>query len=48
MGILILLPHTYHALQPLDVSVFAPLNRALTVQLDAPSRLDLGRLQRAG
>lgn len=33
-------------LQPLDVSVFAPLKRALAKETDAVSRVDYGRIQR--
>jgi hypothetical protein len=33
-------------LQPLDVSVFSPLKRALAAETDAVSRLDSGRLQK--
>ena len=43
IDLLILPPHTPHVLQPLDVSVFAPLKRALA---DAVSRVDSGRIQR--
>ncbi len=44
--LLILPPHTSHMLQPLDVSVFAPLKRALAAETSAVSRLDYGRIQR--
>lgn len=46
IGLLILPPHTSHVLQPLDVSVFAPLKRALATETDAVSRVDSGRIQR--
>lgn len=46
IDLLILPPHTSHVLQPLDVSVFAPLKRALAAETDAVSRLDSGRIQR--
>ena len=46
IDLLILPPHTSHVLQPLDVSVFAPLKRALAIETDAVSRLDSGRIQR--
>ena len=47
IDLLILLPHTSHVLQPLDVSVFSPLKRALAVKTDAASRLDTGRISRS-
>lgn len=46
IDLLILPPYTSHKLQPLDVSVFAPLKRALAAETDAVSRLDPGRIQR--
>jgi hypothetical protein len=46
IDLLILPPHTSHVLQPLDVSVFAPLKRALAIETDAVSRLDPGRIRR--
>ena len=46
IDLLILPPHTSHMLQPLDVSVFAPLKRALAAETDKASRLDPGRIQR--
>ncbi|KYG40271.1 hypothetical protein M433DRAFT_160676, partial [Acidomyces richmondensis BFW] len=46
IDLLILPPHTSHALQPLDVSVFSPLKRALAAETDAASRLDSGRMSR--
>ena len=46
IDLLILPPHTSHKLQPLDVSIFAPLKRALAAETDAGSRLDSGRIQR--
>lgn len=46
IDLLILPPHTSHVLQPLDVSVFAPLKRALAAETDKASRLDPGRIQR--
>jgi len=42
--LIILPPHTSHVLQPLDVSVFLPLKRALAAETDAASRLDSGRI----
>jgi len=44
IDLLILPPHTSHILQPLDVSVFSPLKRALATETDAASRLDAGRI----
>ena len=46
IDLLILPPHTSHVLQPLDVSVFSPLKRALAAETDAASRLDAGRISR--
>jgi hypothetical protein len=46
IDLLVLPPHTSHKLQPLDVSVFSPLKRALAAETDAASRLDAGRVQR--
>ena len=43
---LILPPYTSHKLQPLDVSIFAPLKRVLASETDVSSRLDSGRIQR--
>jgi len=46
IDLLILPPHTSHMLQPLDVTVFSPLKRALATETDAASRLDCGRVPR--
>ena len=46
IDLLILPPHTSHILQPLDVSIFSPLKRALALETDAASRLDSGRIPR--
>jgi hypothetical protein len=46
IDLLILPPHTSHTLQPLDVSVFSPLKRALAAETDGVSRLNSGRLQK--
>jgi len=46
IDLLILPPHTSHVLQPLDVSVFSPLKRALAAETDAASRLDSSRIPR--
>ena len=47
IDLLILPPHTSHVLQPLDVSVFSPLKRALAIETDAASRVDAGRIARS-
>lgn len=39
-------PHTWSRLRPLDVSMFAPLKRALAMETDALSRVNYGRIQR--
>ena len=46
IDLLILPPHTSHLLQPLDVSVFAPLKRALAEETDRVARLDSNRISR--
>lgn len=46
IDILILPPHCSHIFQPLDVSVFSPLKRALAAKGDAVSRLHPGRVSR--
>lgn len=46
IDLLILPPHTSHMLQPLDISIFSPLKRALAAETDAILRLDSGRIQR--
>lgn len=46
IDLLILPPHASHILQPLDVSVFSPLKRALGVETDKASRLDSRRISR--
>ena len=46
IDLLVLPPHCSHVLQPLDVSVFAPLKRALAVETDSVARLDPGRVAR--
>jgi hypothetical protein len=46
IDLLILPPHTSHILQPLDISVFAPLKRALAYETDQTSRLDSSRISR--
>ncbi|KYG39767.1 hypothetical protein M433DRAFT_9989 [Acidomyces richmondensis BFW] len=44
--LLILPPYTSYVLQPLDVSVFSPLKRALAAETDALSCLSPSRIQR--
>jgi hypothetical protein len=46
IDLLILPPHTSHVLQPLDVSMFSLLKRALAAETDTASRLDYGRISR--
>ena len=46
IDILILPPHCSHALQPLDVSIFSPLKKALAVEADKLVSLDPGRQSR--
>ena len=46
IDLLILPPYTSHILQPLDVSVFAPLKRALAHETDALSRHNSGRISK--
>ena len=46
IDLLILPPHTSHMLQPLDVSIFSPLKRALRVETDRLIALDSGRIAR--
>jgi hypothetical protein len=46
IDLLILPSHTSHMLQPLDVSVFLPLKRALAAETDTASRLDSGLITR--
>jgi hypothetical protein len=47
IDLLILPPYTSYVLQPLDVSVFSPLKRALAAETDAASRLYVGRIARS-
>jgi DDE superfamily endonuclease len=46
IDLLILPPHCTHVLQPLDISLFSPLKRALAVETDAVAELDHGRIPR--
>ena len=46
IDILILLPHCSHVLQPLDVSMFSPLKKALAAETDKLASLDPSRLSR--
>jgi len=46
IDLLIMPPHCSHMLQPLDVSVFAPLKRALGKETDKVARLDSSRIAR--
>ena len=43
IDILILPPHCSHVLQPLDVSIFSPLKKALAAETDKVTSLDPGR-----
>jgi len=44
--ILLLVPHSSHITQPLDVGVFGPLKRAMSYQLDHIFRTGVSRLQK--
>ena len=46
IDLLILPPHTFYLLQPLDVGVFAPFKRILVKKTDALSRLNSSRISR--
>ena len=46
IDLLILPPHTSHVLQPLDISIFQPLKRALAIEADRLAALDPGRISR--
>lgn len=46
IDLLILPLYCSHILQPLDVSVFSPLKRALAAETDAVARLDASRVSR--
>src|SRR2546430_6489011 len=44
--ILLLVPHSSHLMQPLDVGVFGPLKHAMSAQLDRVFRTGISRLQK--
>jgi hypothetical protein len=46
IDLLVLPPHCSHIVQPLDVSIIAPLKRALAIETDSVARLDPGRVAR--
>jgi len=46
IDLVVLLPHTSHILQPLDVGVFSPLKRALSTEIEKLFRLDTRRIPR--
>lgn len=46
IDLLVLPPHTSHTLQPLDISIFQPLKRALATETNRLAALDLGRIPR--
>jgi hypothetical protein len=46
IDLLVLPPHTSHVLQPLDISIFQPLKRALATETDRLAALDPGRIPR--
>jgi hypothetical protein len=46
IDLLVLPPHTSHVLQPLDISIFQPLKRALATETDRLAALDSGRIPR--
>src|SRR2546423_12500018 len=45
--ILLLLPHSSHLMQPLDVAVFGPLKSALSSHLNGIIRTGINRLQKS-
>jgi hypothetical protein len=47
ISLLILLPHTSHVLQPLDVAIFGPLKKRLTAALSHLNEAQLTRIQKA-
>lgn len=46
IDLVVLPPHTSHILQPLDVGVFSPLKRALSIEIEKLFRLDTRRIAR--
>jgi hypothetical protein len=46
IDLVVLLPHTSHILQPLDVGVFSPLKQALSTEIEKLFRLDTRRIPR--
>ena len=46
IDLLVLPPHTSHMLQPLDISIFQPLKRALATETDRLAALNSGRIPR--
>ena len=44
IDLLVLPPHTSHVLQPLDISIFQPLKRALATETDCLAALNLERI----
>ena len=44
--VFLLLPHSSHLLQPLDVGVFSPLKRAMSTQLSRLYATEISRLQK--
>ena len=47
INLFILLPHTLHLLQSLNVNIFMPLKRALTEKTDVVFQLNSGCISRA-
>jgi len=48
IDLVVILLHTSHILQPLDVGVFSPLKRALSAEIEKLFRLDTRRISRVG
>jgi hypothetical protein len=46
IDLVVLPPYTSHVLQPLDVSLFSPLKRALSTEIEELFRLDTQRIPR--
>ena len=47
IDVLLLPPHSSHLLQPLDVAIFAPLKRAISLQISRLLRSGITRIQKA-